>query len=178
MNVDIFAILINSFLGFSIIGHVFYGNGFFWLICGATTGIILLIIRVFSTWKSVLALAFAWLFAVYAILVPIQLGLLRYDLALNTGILGAIGGAATGIILFKEKKITTWQSVLWVTAGWMIGGIVGSLILGYTSSTYGLYAAGGFGFLPNSAASSTIGAIGGFFTVWQIRETQRKRAGG
>src|SRR6266542_1988229 len=42
---------------------------------------------------------------------------------------GAIGGLITAITLRIEDILSDWKSMLWITVGWAIGGVIGSVLI-------------------------------------------------
>lgn len=131
------------------------------VICGGITGFVLLR----SSWKPVFWLMCGWGIA------SIFIRSVVINEIITSGIIGALGGITTGLVLRKEKKIFSVQSVLWVVAGWSLGWIIGVNALMALSSL----SSGGINFISFACLGACVGALGGFSTVWQIREAQKNR---
>ncbi|MGC1379335.1 MAG: hypothetical protein WA821_24100 [Anaerolineales bacterium] len=165
-------------------------------ISGTTTGFILLKAKAFSTRKSIAWMATSWAlsgviflaitFTSWGFLSTANLGSLYPLLADTSSVIGlgigtGLGGLITWVLLLKENSLSSMASALWVTGGWALGGIIGSAsVLGLMFGVWGggsrapdIYSVV---FIVSTIAATLIGAIGGFFTVWQIRTEQKKRA--
>lgn len=72
--------------------------------------------------------------------------------AFDGAIAGAIGGLATALVLRVEKVLPDWESVLWVTLGWVVGFALGWPI----------------GEAMTEASGAAVGGVIGGFIGWGI----------
>ena len=112
--------------------------------------------NVLSNWKDVLWITLAWMMGSaigWATAMAITLG---------------IGGLVLAVILRNQNKLSDWNAALVIALAWTIGSAFGAGVH--------LPMAGISGRILSDAIGGAIGAaIGGFVTVWQIRESSKSK---
>jgi hypothetical protein len=162
-------ILIWLTLGGAVGGAV--GGTAAWTIGGTISGLVTAVTfrieRVLLKWLSLLWILLAWTiggassWAIYRATTDAIGELLGLVVGGATG--WAVGGFFTALTLKGENVLSSWNSVLWITLAWTIGGSIG-WIIGWAIS-------GEFNIVIGWAIGWAISwAIGGFVTIWQIRE--------
>ncbi|MBT3391814.1 MAG: serine/threonine protein kinase [Chloroflexi bacterium] len=89
---------------------------------------------------------------------------------------GAIGGAINGLItgwIMKSREFN-WKSVMWISLGWAIGGVVFGRAIGWAINA--IVPVGTLGTLSGTLSGAIGGLIGGLITGWVLnrREFNRK----
>lgn len=136
-------------------------------ISGLATAVTFRIERTLLKWLSLLWILMAWTiggaisWAIYWAAADAIGELLGLIIGGATG--WAVGGFFTALTLRSENVLPNWNSILWTTLAWTIGGSIGWIIGGVFSNEFDLAIGWAIGWAISWA-------IGGFVTIWQIRE--------